>query len=299
MTFCINDGIVLAVLFNKSWKKEQREAFMRKRIVTCVVTLTIMAGICFFPAHGHAATETQGQTAQQKTVVPQLAAPTRVKSKALDSTTIKLMWKKTAGASGYEIYRYSSKKKTYRKIGKTSKTSFKSRGLNADTRYRYKIRAFVRLEGKTYYSRFSKTVKRTTQKSDGQKIVAKARKKIGASYRAGASGAKAFDCSGFVYWVYKNSDVDTKKKVKRTSSAGLNQSLKKYKVGSSIKSLKKAKPGDILLFTRGGSYSHAGIYSGNGRLIHAANARKGVISQSVRQLHNSGTRVAAIIRVVE
>ena len=83
------------------------------------------------------------------------------------------------------------------------------------------------------------------------------------------------------------------------TSAGLSQSLKKYKVGSSIKSLKRAKPGDILLFKSGGRYSHAGIYSGNGKLIHAANARKGVVSQSVRQLHNSGTRVAAIIHVVK
>ena len=259
---------------------------MRKKIVTCAVTLTIMAGIFCFPAHGHTATESQGQAEQQKTAVPRPAAPTGVKSKALNSETIKLTWKKASGASGYEIYRYSFKKKTYRKIGTTSKTSFKSRGLRADTRYRYKIRTVIKQDGKAYYSRFSKTVKRKT-------------KKIGASYRAGASGPKAFDCSGFVYWVYKTSDVDTKKKVARTSSAGLSQSLKKYKVGSSIKSLKKAKAGDILLFTNGGSYSHAGIYSGKGKLIHAANARKGVVSQSVRQLHNSGTRVAAIIRVVE
>ena len=272
---------------------------MRKKIVTCAVTLTIMAGIFCFPAHGHTATESQGQAEQQKTAVPRPAAPTGVKSKALNSETIKLTWKKASGASGYEIYRYSFKKKTYRKIGTTSKTSFKSRGLRADTRYRYKIRTVIKQDGKAYYSHFSKTVKRKTQKSDGQKVVAKARKKIGASYRAGASGPKAFDCSGFVYWVYKTSDVDTKKKVARTSSAGLSQSLKKYKVGSSIKSLKKAKAGDILLFTNGGSYSHAGIYSGKGKLIHAANARKGVVSQSVRQLHNSGTRVAAIIRVVE
>ena len=277
MTFCINDGIVIPVLFNKSWKKTiQREAFMRKKIVTCAVTLTIMAGIFCFPAHGHAAEAAQTQAEQHKKAAPQNAAPavavpSGVKSKALDSKTIKL----------------------------TCRTNFKSKNLKADTRYRYKIRAFASQNGKKYYSGFSKTVKKKTQKSGGQKIVAKARKKIGASYRAGASGPKAFDCSGFVYWVYKNADVDTKKKVKRTSSAGLSQSLKKYKVGSSIKSLKRAKPGDILLFKSGGRYSHAGIYSGNGKLIHAANARKGVVSQSVRQLHNSGTRVAAIIHVVK
>lgn len=271
---------------------------MRKKIETCAVTLIIMAGIFCFPAHGHAAAETQGQE-QQNAAAPTPAAPTRVKGKALDSKTIKLTWKKTPGASGYEIYRYSSAKKRYRKIGMTRKNCFKSRKLKANTRYRYKVRAFVKQEGKTYYSRFSKTVKQKTQKSGGQKVVEKAKKKIGARYRAGASGPGAFDCSGFVYWVYQNAHVKTKKKVTRTSSSGLNQSLRKYRVGASIKSLKKAEAGDILLFKRGGSYSHAGIYCGKGKLVHAANARKGVISQSVRQLHNSGTRVAAIIRVAE
>lgn len=270
---------------------------MSRKIVTCAVALLMTAGVFCSPVHGHGAEKTQVEQASEKT--PQVARPTKVKAKAISADTIKLSWSKAAGASGYDIYRYSPKKKAYRKIGSTAKTSFKSGKLKANTSYRFRVKAYAAQDGKKYYSDFSKTVKKKTEKSDGQKIVAKARKKIGCSYRAGASGPKAFDCSGFVYWVYKNADVDTKKKVKRTSSAGLYQSLKKYKVGSSIKSVKKAEPGDILLFKRGGSFSHAALYAGKGKLIHAANARKGVISQSVKQLHNSGTRVAAIIRVVE
>lgn len=270
---------------------------MSRKIVTCMVTLILTAGIVCSPVHAHGAENTQIE--QAKTKAPQVGRPTRVKAKAVSADTIKLSWARVSGASGYEIYRYNAKKKVYRKIGSTSKTNFKSGKLKANTSYRHRVRAYVVQNDKKYYGDFSKIVKKKTQKSDGQKIVAKARKKIGSSYRAGASGPKAFDCSGFVYWVYKNADVDTKKKVKRTSSAGLYQSLKKYKVGSSIKSMKKAEPGDILLFKRGGSFSHAALYAGKGKLIHAANAKEGVISQSVKQLHNSGTKVAAIIRVVE
>ena len=76
-------------------------------------------------------------------------------------------------------------------------------------------------------------------------------------------------------------------------------SLKKYQIGSSIKSLKKAKAGDIIFFKQGNRISHVGIYYKDGKMIHAANPRKDVIKQSVEQFHNSGSRVAAIVRVLE
>lgn len=267
---------------------------MSRKIITCMIALTMIFSVFCFPMIGYGAADTGvGQAA------PKTGKTTGVKAKAINSRTIKLTWKKVTGASGYEIYRYSPKKKRYGKIKTTKKTSFKNSKLQADTAYRYKVKAYIAKSGKKYYGSLSKSVKARTKKSDSQKVVAKAKKKIGASYRSGGSGPKAFDCSGFVYWVYKNAKVDPKKKVKRTSSSGLYRSLKKYKVGSSIRSIKKAKAGDIILFKRGGHYGHAAIYAGKGKIIHAANARKGVISQSVKQLHNSGTRVAAIIRVVE
>ncbi|MDE8735258.1 NlpC/P60 family protein, partial [Eubacteriales bacterium DFI.9.88] len=130
-------------------------------------------------------------------------------------------------------------------------TSYTDKKLKGNTTYCYKVRAYAEVNGVTYYGDYSAATKTKTKKSDSQKVVAKAKAKIGARYRSGGSGPKSFDCSGFVYWVYKNADVDAKKKVKRTSSAGLYSSLKKYKVGSSIKSIKKEKAGDIILFNMG------------------------------------------------
>ena len=291
---------------------------MSRKLISYAVTLAMIFSVLCFPAFGYgtteqetpsteanaAAAESAANTAKTKTTAakmerPKLAKTTGLKAKAISSKTIKLTWKKTAGAAGYEVYKYNKKTKKYVKVKTTAKRTYKSTKLKADRKYSYKVRAYAVQNGKKYYGAFSKKVRKKTQKSDGQKIVATAKKKIGSRYRAGGSGPNAFDCSGFVYWTYKISVVKAKKRVVRTSSAGLNISLKKYKVGSSLKSIKKAKAGDIILFTRGGRYSHAAIYSGGGKIIHAANPRKGVISQSVRQLHNSGTRVAAIIRVVE
>lgn len=266
---------------------------MKRRIVTYMIAVAMMVSTFCFPAASH------GTTEGGETPAPQVAKAAGVKAKGIDSKTIRLKWKKVANATGYQIYRYSHKYKKYRQIHTTAKRSYKNKNLKADTRYTYRVRAYVKQDGKTYFGPFSKAAKSRTKKSDAQKVVSKARSKIGAAYKSGGEGPRAFDCSGFVYWVYNNADVKPKKKIKRTSSAGLYHSLKKYKVGSSYKSVKKAKAGDIILFTRGGSYGHAAIYAGKGRIIHAANPRKGVVSQSIRQLHNSGTRVATIVRVVD
>lgn len=257
-----------------------------KKFVTFAVIAALAISILGCPTAGYGAEHLN------------VAAMTGLKAKAVSDQAITLTWKKAEQASGYEVYKYHTKKKKYSKIAIVKKNSYKCAGLEADTKYRFKARAYISKGGETYYGDFSKAVKTKTQKSQGQKVVAKAKKKIGASYRAGAAGPKAFDCSGFVYWVYKNAGVKPKKKVKRTSCAGLYHSLKKHKVGSSIKSIKKAKEGDIILFTRGRSFSHAAIYAGKGKLIHASTPKKGVVSTSVKTLHNSGTKVAAIIRVV-
>ncbi len=258
---------------------------MRKSITFAIVAaLTISILGC--PLAGYGAT------------APQVAKTTGLKAKAVSDKTIKLKWKKTQQASGYEVYKYHRKKKTYKKIAVVKKNSFKCTKLKANTKYRFQVRAYVSQDHQFYYGPFSKTVKCKTQKSPGEKVVAKARKKLGAAYRSGAAGPNSFDCSGFVYWVYKSAGVKPKKRVIRSSCSGLYSSLRKYKVGSSIKSIKKAKAGDILLFTRGGHFSHAAIYAGKGKIIHASTPGKHVQTMRVKTLHNSGTRVAAIIRIV-
>jgi cell wall-associated NlpC family hydrolase len=56
----------------------------------------------------------------------------------------------------------------------------------------------------------------------------------------------------------------------------------------------KLLPGDLLFFRRGGrSVGHAGIYLGEGKMIHASNHRYGVTVTDLRQPYYEGTFVVA------
>ncbi len=87
----------------------------------------------------------------------------------------------------------------------------------------------------------------------------KALGKVGATYRYGASGPNAFDCSGLVNWAYRSSG----KSLPRTSRALSH-------VGTPV-SKSGLQPGDLVFFY--GGPSHVGIYIGNGKIVHASNPR--------------------------
>lgn len=77
------------------------------------------------------------------------------------STTIKLKWKKSASASGYQIFQYDKKTKKY-KLKKTlpaKTTSYTIKKLSPYTEYRFKICAYKKVGSKKYYSEDSKVLK--------------------------------------------------------------------------------------------------------------------------------------------
>ena len=131
------------------------------------------------------------------------------------------------------------------------------------------------------------------QKTPQQKVVKKAKQKLGCRYVYGASGPRTFDCSGFVYYVYKKANVKTKKKIKRTSCQSMYTSLKKYKVSSK---LKKARVGDIILYKNGGRYTHAALSLGNGKMIHASWSKRKIVKAKASCVSHSSV---AIIRVLK
>lgn len=68
-----------------------------------------------------------------------------------------LSWYQVPEASGYQIQRYDSARKTYRTVktvGK-SRTSYTNGGLKAGTAYKYRIRAYQKVKGKKVYSKWS------------------------------------------------------------------------------------------------------------------------------------------------
>ena len=99
----------------------------------------------------------------------------------------------------------------------------------------------------------------------GNSLVQYALQFVGYRYVYGAAGPRAFDCSGFVMYVYGKYGV------------GLpHYSGSQFGCGTAV-SKSALSPGDIVFFNTQGSISHVGIYIGGGRFVHAANSRSGVI----------------------
>jgi cell wall-associated NlpC family hydrolase len=86
---------------------------------------------------------------------------------------------------------------------------------------------------------------------------------VGVPYRYGGNNPKAgFDCSGLIVYVYnKAAGIKLPRTIQLMSTKGV-----------SIEGQPPA-PGDLVFFnTTGEKYSHAGIYVGQGRFVHAPSA---------------------------
>jgi cell wall-associated NlpC family hydrolase len=82
----------------------------------------------------------------------------------------------------------------------------------------------------------------------------------GKPYRYGATGPRAFDCSGFVGYVYSKAGVH----LPRTSGA--------IRAKARRISAAQARPGDLVFVQRHGRVSHVAIYAGRGLWWEASNA---------------------------
>ncbi|NQU38179.1 MAG: C40 family peptidase [Actinobacteria bacterium] len=99
--------------------------------------------------------------------------------------------------------------------------------------------------------------------------VAKAKKRSGAQYVAGASSARQFDCSGFTKMLYK---TVAGKNLPHYSGAQM-------RVGKRV-SKRNLQKGDLLFWGPGGS-QHVSIYIGGGRMIGANNPRSDIQIESI------------------
>jgi cell wall-associated NlpC family hydrolase len=103
----------------------------------------------------------------------------------------------------------------------------------------------------------TKATVKTIKVDRSKAVLSQAKKLKGKPYRYGGSTPSGFDCSGYVQYVYKKAG----KKIGRTSGAQLG-------AGKTVPKSKK-KPGDILIFQRGGTAYHSAIYAGDGKMWEA------------------------------
>lgn len=108
----------------------------------------------------------------------------------------------------------------------------------------------------------------------GQKVVDFAKTLLGSPYVYGASGPNSFDCSGFVYYVFRHFDV--------TLNRGATGQLDN---GTAIER-SQLRPGDLVFFFDGKvttPVSHVGIYVGEDSFIHASTNGYEVVVSSMAE----------------
>ncbi len=124
----------------------------------------------------------------------------------------------------------------------------------------------------------------------GAQIVEIAKQYLGVPYRYGGASPSGFDCSGFVYYVYKQAG----RSVPRTGSA----------MWSSYSRVDREdlQPGDVVCFTRttGSSHyiTHVGLYVGNGTFIHSSSPSSGGVIYTSLSENYYATRYVGAVRLL-
>ncbi len=118
----------------------------------------------------------------------------------------------------------------------------------------------------------------------GQAVVDYARTFIGKPYVWGAKGPNSFDCSGFVYYVFKHFGISL-------PASSKNYWNTPWTYGSVVGngSTADAQPGDVISWN-----GHVAIYTGNGRCVEALNSKYGVTEQIAVNKHTNGTNYRVI-----
>jgi hypothetical protein len=102
--------------------------------------------------------------------------------------------------------------------------------------------------------------KAATATSPAATVIALARSKLGAPWVHYAVGPRAFDCSGLVYYVFRNAGLLSRIGGGRMSGYGYLTWARRH----GLTSTSGAQPGDVVVWGGGG---HVGIYIGGGKAI--------------------------------
>ena len=99
---------------------------------------------------------------------------------------------------------------------------------------------------------------------DGNTVVATARGYLGVPYVLGGSTPRAFDCSGFVRYVFQAHGLSVPRTAREQSALGQRPAAGDL------------QPGDLLFFYGGDGAQHIAIYIGHDSIIHASSGGRRV-----------------------
>ena len=96
-------------------------------------------------------------------------------ARTLGASEIELTWKKSSHVTGYQIYRLDGQTGKYVKIATVEESmpaSYTDCKLSAATEYSYKVRAYKKFEGTSYYGSFSNVKSQVTKPDKVQRLKA-------------------------------------------------------------------------------------------------------------------------------
>lgn len=128
---------------------------MLKRMLACIIAASILATAAPVSL-SHTSAKTN--TFRTKTKVKKL------KKNKVSSRSVRLKWRKVKGATGYQVYRSTSRKGHFRKIATTRKNHLTNKKLKPGKTYFFKVRAFRTVKKKKTLGRFSAVLKVRTKK---------------------------------------------------------------------------------------------------------------------------------------
>ena len=135
--------------------------------------------------------------------VNKIAAPTSVKAVATSYNKIKVNWNKLSYITGYEIYQYNSKTYKYEKVAVTKGSYYTINNLKTGSTYKYRVRAYRTVNGKTYYGNFSNQI----SAKPVLKSVTSLKVSNYISKTASLRWSKVYGASG--YKIYKSTNEDS------------------------------------------------------------------------------------------
>ncbi len=203
------------------------------------VVVTTAAGAASADAESAACKVTvKKQQTQEPT--PNLAKVSGLKVSSVGTDKVTLKWKKVAGADGYEVLRYDTSKKKFVKAGTSPKISFTDKKRSAGKPYRYKVKAYKKANGRTYYGKVSAEKKVLTKPKVPAKVAAErlTQAAIQLSFKS-APGVTSYE-------IYKYNKVSKKYKLAyRVKGKKLYKFNSKKKDWTYLRKIKKTSSGKI------------------------------------------------------
>ncbi len=135
---------------------------MRRLKLVVMKTLIILGMICLSVIIVH-------QSAYATTKTKPLPIK-KVRIRSYQNRTLKVTWKKTKGADGYQIYRYEPKKKKFVKAGEVGVGKKAWISPKVKKKQTYKVRAFRKNGRKKVYGKFSYEVSAIFYKKQAKKV---------------------------------------------------------------------------------------------------------------------------------